>query len=122
MANKPRRIGTAGENYAVGKAAHWFPRVDRAKTNNPGNDLNDRFPVPVEIRRRDRWEPQKWARAQADKFPDGRWALWLLARDRRRVDAPPNIIAFPEDFALELLWYWYASQVLAREPYVTGVE
>lgn len=106
MANKAKAVGTQGENYAVGRARHWFPRVDRAKTNNPGNDLNDHFPVPVEIRRRDRWEPQAWARDQAAKFPDGCWAIWFLARDRRKADAPPNLIAFPEDFALALLWVW----------------
>lgn len=104
MANKSKRVGTEGENYAVEKAREYFgPKVDRAKTNNPGNDLNAFFPVPIEIRRRERWEPQKWAREQAEKFPDGDWAIWFLPRDRRRADAPPGLIAFPEDFALELL-------------------
>lgn len=105
--NKSKRIGTQGENYVVHKFRRVFgPLVDRSATNTPGNDLNAIVPLPVEIRRRDRWEPQAWARTQTLRF-GGKWAIVFLPRDRRRVDAPPDMIGFPLEFGLDLLTAYY---------------
>jgi len=103
MANKSKRVGTQGENYVVDKYKRVFgPLVDRAPTNNPGDDLNAIVPIPTEIRRRDRWEPQAWARAQQEKFGDV-WSIVMLPRDRRLKTAPPDVIVFPLEFGLDLL-------------------
>lgn len=98
--NTAKRVGTDGENWVLSRVRWFFPEADRAKAGSVGNDLWG-LPIPVEVKRRQRWEPQLWGRLLTARHGD-RWGLVMVPRDRRRSDSVP-MIAYPLDFGLWLL-------------------
>lgn len=105
MANKSKRIGTEGENWWLREfVTKVWPGSDRAKAGNPGNDYHGP-PIPVEAKRQATWLIPSWTRYLRALHGD-RWVLLVAARDRRRADAPPDIVVLPVGFALEVLSTW----------------
>lgn len=102
MANPSKRAGTEGENWWLEKLRPIWPDIDRAKTNNPGNDFHG-APFPIEVKRTKTWLIPKWTRYLRDLHEGGQWALLVSPRDRRLKSSPPDIVVLPAEFALELL-------------------
>lgn len=102
MANPSKRAGTEGENWWLEKLRLIWPDIDRAKTNNPGNDFHGQPPgLAIEAKRTKSWLIPKWTRYLTDLHGD-RWALVVSPRDRRLKSAPPDIVVLPADLAIEL--------------------
>ena len=104
MANPSKRAGTEGENWWLEKLQGIWPSVDRAKTNNPGNDFHG-APFPIEAKRTKTWLIPKWTRYLTELHGDW-WLLCVSPRDRRLKTAPPDIVVMPVEVAVELLVTW----------------
>jgi hypothetical protein len=105
--NKSKRIGTEGENRVLTwLRAIWGPGLSRSETGRPGWDITP-TPLPVESKRHGAWRIPEWTRHLTRVHDGKRWALFVQPRDRRRKDAPPDLMIVPADFGVELLAEFY---------------
>lgn len=103
MANPSKRTGTQGENWWLDKLREIWPDIDRAKTNNPGNDYHGQpLGLAIESKRTKTWLIPKWTRYLRDLHGDW-WILLVSPRDRRLKSSPPDIVVMPADLALKLI-------------------
>lgn len=104
MANPSKRAGTAFENRVLSWLQDIFgDHVDRSGGNAPGRDFSG-VPIPMEAKRRKRWEIPAWTRYLSKLHGPNRWVLWVAPRDRRLKDAPPELMVVPAQLGMELLF------------------
>lgn len=102
MANPSKKAGTEGENWwMTNLVSRLWPNADRAKTNNPGNDVHG-APLPIEIKRRKTWLIPAWTRYLRE-LHGKHWMLLVSPRDKRRKDAAPDLVILPIETAYEIL-------------------
>lgn len=103
MANPSKRAGTEGENWWLDKLRPIWPDIDRAKTNNPGNDYHGQpFDLAIEAKRRKTWLIPKWTRYLRDLHGE-HWILLVSPRDRRLKASPPDLVILPAELGLKLI-------------------
>jgi len=104
VVNRPGRIGREGEHKAIQYLVDaGFPLseerddegIQREGRRAASLDVVGRvLRIPVEVKRRARLDLQAWARDLNTHWED-RWALFLISRDARRKDAPPDMMVLP---------------------------
>ena len=109
MANKSRRVGTEFENRLLNELRNVFgPGVDRAKAGNQSDDFHG-APLPIEAKRRKRWEIPLWVRKLRAVAPTNEWALFAASRDLRTQEGKDTgtVMVVDWHFGLELLDAYY---------------
>ena len=109
MANKSRRVGTEFENRLLNQLRNVFGEgVDRAKAGNKSDDFHG-APLPIEAKRRKRWEIPLWVRRLRGVARSDEWALFVASRDLRTQEGKDTgtVMVVDWEFGLELLHAYY---------------
>lgn len=111
--NKSKRTGTEGENWWRDNFLKLlWPNAERDERRTPGSDFLG-VPVAFEAKRRKVWEIPKWTRYLTELHDDD-WVLLVSPRDRRRKDAPPDLVIMPYTLALEVFDGWADDKGVER--------